>query len=89
MLLNKILTALEAVTTGEVVDAETVKQRYEICIKCNKYNSKLEACNVCGCGVANDRNKLFNLLRYKERLPRYGCKHPRRKRGQGWPYEKN
>lgn len=81
--------ALEAVLFGKIVPFEIMKQRVAICEQC--VYSKCDAkgrrfCNLCGCGVSEQR-VIFNMARFNESR-RWGCKHPLRKRGKGWPFFK-
>lgn len=78
--------AAEAMLFGERVPENVRKLREEICASCEfgKYDGQLSYCNICGC---NTKGKNLAITVYKENLPKYGCKHPQRKEGKGWPLE--
>ena len=85
--LGKVISFAEAVATGRYVDAATVAARYAICETCDQARRDADGiwCGVCGCGVGKDAKRIRNLAAYVERLPKYGCKHPQRAHGKGWP----
>lgn len=79
-LLEKAYSLATAITTGEIVDDETVKKRLIVCQGCELVEISGEGedrrlrCGICGCKLKTDKS-LFNLARYKEATG-YGCKHP-------------
>lgn len=88
--LSKAATLARAIATGKKVDEATKKVRAKICAACDKVreDEKGSWCGVCGCKVAADDKRLDNLTAYEENLPHWGCKHPEREQGKGWPLAK-
>lgn len=81
-------TFAQAVVTGKYVSPEVVAMRLEICRRCEKRRvtpAGVEWCGMCGCKVGNKSRQIDNLAAYEENLPRWGCKHPQRGKGRGWP----
>lgn len=77
-----------AIFRGEFAPAEVVAQRITICRQCDKLrmtSAGIEWCGVCGCKVSRKDREITNLAAYEENLPKWGCKHPLRKQGKGWP----
>ncbi len=72
--LRKALNYTEALVYGESVKEETFTKRIDTCRICH-YNENSK-CTQCGCNI-------FELARYKENLPKWGCKHPERGKA-GW-----
>lgn len=79
-LVEQAVSLAMAITTGEVVDEETVKKRLSVCQGCplvevtGHAEKRVLRCGICGCRIKGDKS-LFNLARYKE-TNSYGCKHP-------------
>lgn len=42
-----------------------IKERYSICLSCEKYNSLKKECGVCGC-LVNNRKIFFNKLAWAD-----------------------
>lgn len=85
---SQIKTFAQAMFTGKYAAPEVVMQRLEICRRCGKRRitpTGIEWCGICGCKVGNKSRQLDNLAAYEENLPKWGCKHPLRKKGKGWP----
>lgn len=80
-------TFAQAALTGTYVSDEVRAQREAICATCDKGVDDKDGrrCSVCGCGVSPRRRKIANLAAYAEELPKWGCKHPERGKGKGWP----
>ncbi len=81
-------TFARAILTGKYVAREVVAQRLEICRRCEKRRitqAGVEWCGMCGCKVGRKDRELDNLAAYEEKLPKWGCKHPLRGEGRGWP----
>ena len=85
--LSTAASLARAILTGEKVDEATQKARSQICAACDKVreDDKGPWCGICGCKVAQGDSRLTNLTAYKENLPHWGCKHPERDQGKGWP----
>ena len=77
-------TFIRALVTARRVEPETRKARHEICKTCDelKHDSKGTYCGACGCGTITSL-AIRDLCHYEERLPDWGCKHPRRSKGHG------
>lgn len=84
---TKALSFARAVLTGRKVSAEVAAARTAICEKCDRVarDDKGMWCGVCGCPVSAENKRIKNLAAYEENLPAWGCKHPRRADGKGWP----
>jgi hypothetical protein len=85
---TQIRTFAQAVLTGKYVAPEIVAQRLAICRRCDKRRvtpTGVEWCGICGCKVARKDRQINNLAAYEENLPKWGCKHPHRREGKGWP----
>lgn len=86
--LRRASSLLRAILTGKRVSAEVCAAREAICATCDQVR-KDEAgalwCSRCGCGVSRADAQIKNLAAYVENLPRWGCKHPDRAYGKGWP----
>ena len=67
--------ALVAVVTQPTVPLKIFEARVDTCSQCDKIKDE-QYCGVCGCNVGN--NRVFNLAIYREKLPKWGCKHPYR-----------
>ena len=85
---------LLAITLGEKDTEENFQLKQNICRACDKKKTdknQVDFCGMCGCSVAGTAWRFLNLCAYKERwehgklTSRYGCKHPLRKFGKGWP----
>jgi hypothetical protein len=79
----------QAVISGEYVSKEILEERTAICGKCEYLRvdpNGIEWCAVCGCKTSSEDRKINNLAAYKERLPHWGCKHPKRRilPDKGW-----
>lgn len=86
--LRQVKTFAEAVIAGRYVAAEVVAERVAVCQQCDKKRvtrAGVEWCAVCGCKVSRKEKEVTNLAAYVENLPKWGCKHPLRKKGHGWP----
>jgi len=84
----KVATFARAMITGEYVDPQIVEARIAICSTCEFRKTDaagVSFCGICGCSVSPESRKLTNLAAYQENLPAWGCKHPNRKNGAGWP----
>jgi hypothetical protein len=85
-LVSKATSLAQAVITGKYVSKEVREERQAICHTCRYRSLKdgVACCSVCGCKVSSDARTLVNLTAYEENLPKWGCKHPNRKNGEGW-----
>jgi len=72
--IEKAVSYGEALVFGEKVSDQEYTRRIQTCQRCPY--SKEGRCTQCGCHV-------FELARYKENLPKWGCKHPERGK-LGW-----
>ena len=88
-----------AMLGGEYVAKDMQKERMKICSVCDRVKDGV--CTMCGCGVGLEVKKIINLTSYVEKLDpvttvtimgapvgrglTWGCKHPKRKQGKGWP----
>lgn len=72
-----------AMIYGEYVPDEEKTSREAICTSCDKLTAD-QKCSMCGCGVSGEAKKILNLAAYVE-TEAYGCKHPKRLEGKGWP----
>ena len=73
--------------TAKRVPKAIVDERMATCEKCEYVRTnatKDKLCGICGCGVELKLKVLKNLVEVEENLPRWGCKHPKRKEGKGW-----
>lgn len=80
---------LWAMVVGREAAVETIAARVRICARCG-YSEERGGTTVCalaGLKVAGAGFRRTDLTTYHERLPDWGCRHPRRDRGQGWPME--
>lgn len=72
-----------------LVDDATQLRRVDVCMECDQSADTPDGRTVCrapGCKeCAGPGSDVRRLARYAERLPHYGCKHPRRADGKGWP----
>lgn len=85
---SQVKTAIKAITTGTKVSLEVMQERDEICKQCDKQridNNGVRWCSICGCATSGENKKILNLTAYEENLPHWGCKHPKRNEGKGWP----
>ncbi len=90
--LDQVKTIAQAIFSGKYVEAMLVAQRMDICRKCDKLRvtpAGVAWCGACGCRVSRKDREITNLVAYEENLPKWGCKHPKRKEGKGWPVEAN
>ena len=84
----QIKTFVWAMLTGKYVSPEVVAQRIAICRQCDMCRITprgIEWCGICGCKVGHQDRQIDNLAVYEENLPKWGCKHPLRMKGKGWP----
>lgn len=44
---------------------ETIKQRFNICMSCDKYNTKDKICSICGCNIS-DKSIFLNKLAWSD-----------------------
>mgnify|MGYP003328436280 CR=1 FL=1 len=83
---HQALNAVEALFFGERVTDEVEKARALCCDSCDKLrvtpDTNQKYCGACGCNVGS--GLVFTLCKYKENLPKWGCKHPERAKGKGW-----
>lgn len=80
----------KAIVTGVKVDEKTAERRISICKVCHYGRINDEGrgyCGYCGCKARKDAKTVWNLAAYEEHLPDWGCKHPRRLEGKGWPLD--
>ena len=85
---GQVKTFAQAMFTAKRVAPEIVEQRIAICRQCDKRRvtpAGVEWCRNCGCKVSRKSKEIMNLAAYEENLPKWGCKHPLRKQGKGWP----
>lgn len=85
---TRMKEATRAIFTGKRVTSEVVAQRIAICRRCDKHHaarSGLEWCGVSGHKVSEREGQSDNLAAFEEHLPQWGCKHPLRHDGKGWP----
>lgn len=63
--------------------------RVDACSECDQSEQTPDGRTICrapGCKVCSGPGAdVRRLARYVERLPAYGCKHPQRANGKGWP----
>ncbi|MCX6908424.1 MAG: hypothetical protein NTY01_10320 [Verrucomicrobia bacterium] len=88
----QVKTFAQAILIGKYVPPVMVVKRLEICRRCEKRRVTpvgVEWCGLCGCKVGDKSRQLDNLAAYEENLPRWGCKHPQRGKGKGWPEVSN
>ena len=97
--LNKAVTAQQKPSAEIIeaalalmVDEATFKARCSICAACDQVKIAPPAmtvrCGAPGCLPCSSANgQIIVLARYKEQLPEFGCKHPQRAAGKGWPSE--
>ena len=81
----------QALALGKRVSLDVIQERESVCRSCDNARKTEEGelwCGICGCGVAPDDKKIRNLAAYEENLPIWGCKHPERHLGKGWPIKK-
>jgi len=85
--IHKVMSCADAALQGTYVDRATVLERMEICKRCEyrATDKKGDWCSLCGCGLSYEDKRLTNLAAYEENLPVWGCKHPNRHHGKGWP----
>lgn len=86
--LDQVRSFLTAVFVGDRVDEATFFSRLAICRECpyrRLEHRGTEVCDICGCPVDEDTSRIRNLAAYEENLPHWGCKHPDRQAGAGWP----
>lgn len=86
--IRQAATALKAIAIGKKVSLDVMQQRDDICKTCDKQrvdHNGVRWCSVCGCSTSADDRAILNLTAYEENLPYWGCKHPQRKEGKGWP----
>jgi hypothetical protein len=84
----QIKTFTQAVFTGKYAPVEVVAERVVICRQCGMRRitpAGIEWCGICGCKVGRQDRQIDNLAAYEENLPKWGCKHPLRGQGKGWP----
>ena len=84
----QVKTFAQAIFSGKYAAPEIVAQRMVICRKCDKLRvtpAGVVWCGACGCRVSRKDREITNLAAYEENLPKWGCKHPLRKKGKGWP----
>ena len=72
--IEKAVSYGEALVFGKKVSDEEYTRRITTCQRCPY--GKGDVCSLCGCNV-------FELARYIENLPKWGCKHPERGK-LGW-----
>ncbi len=94
--LGQAATFAEALLAGERVAPDLQAAREAVCAACpfsqiSNLKSPMPGgaqpdrrCTLCGCPVSGG-GRVRNLAAYAERLPQWGCKHPRRAQGEGWP----
>jgi len=83
----QVKTFAQAMFTAKRVAPGIVEQRIAICRQCDKRRvtpQGVEWCRNCGCKVSSKSKEIMNLAAYEENLPKWGCKHPQRKNGEGW-----
>jgi len=88
----QVKTLIEAMFTAKRVAPEIIEQRIAICRECDKRRvtpAGVEWCRNCGCKVSRKSKEIMNLAAYEENLPKWGCKHPQRKQGKGWPVQRS
>jgi hypothetical protein len=89
--IGRITSLLQAMIRGGKVSPGAQQQREEICRTCEYMRTEKGDgpekgwCGICGCRVGAAHHRIINLTAYKENLPRWGCKHPNRLMGKGWP----
>lgn len=84
---KQLLSFLSAAAHGRYVPADVATARDAICRGCDhqRENEQGRWCAACGCGTSAAARKITNLAAYEENLPHWGCKHPERAEGRGWP----
>jgi hypothetical protein len=85
--LRQALSFGKAALTGRYVEPRIVQLRIAACSRCDlrQRDERGDWCGACGCTVSSAERVLTNLAAYEEQLPEWGCKHPRRAEGFGWP----
>jgi hypothetical protein len=84
--LEQVKTLAQAIFTGNKVPDHVIEARLEVCRGCQFLRKDNHAfCGICKCRVSNPKTRLINLAAYEENLPKWGCKHPARRYGAGWP----
>lgn len=48
---------------------EQINERYNICLSCDKFDSKYSLCNICGCNINNKRQFLNKLAWADQECP--------------------
>ncbi len=81
-MIRKLKNFLRALMGNKKVAPKIANLRAAICVSCANLGRKRghHVCSICGC-----RTQV--LSRYVENLPEWGCKHPEREVGKGWPAE--
>ena len=86
-MIKEVASFLQALTTGTLISKEIQDERIATCMECRHLRRdrfKHHFCGICRCQVASKISNVLNVTAYEEDLPRWGCKHPRRKSGSGW-----
>lgn len=85
--IKRVASFVQAQMTGKKVSLEIAQERYTICQSCQykKLQNGHEVCGLsCRCPVKPKNAIIKTLTEVEENLPKWGCKHPQRKRGLGW-----
>lgn len=88
-IIQKAITFFEAQVTGKRVSLEIVNERVATCQQCQHRKVSPKGTPFCGmgCGCPTEPKNsaiLKSLVEIEENLPKWGCKHPLRRRGKGW-----
>lgn len=78
----------QVILTAKYVAPEVAARRVAMCQQCDECRvrpSGAKWCRMCGHGIGGADLRIEDLATYEEHLPRWGCKHPLRKEGKGWP----
>jgi hypothetical protein len=89
---RQLVTATMAIASGRKVPLNVMQERAGICERCDQLRIDRKGrlwCGVCGCGMSPANKEVLNLAAYEENLPHWGCKHPRRSAGRGWPLQQS
>jgi hypothetical protein len=80
------ISYMRAVLFGNKVSDEVKVERDATCSMCPfmrvSTDAKTQYCGICGCNTQPKDG--VSMTAYEENLPHWGCKHPKRKEGQGW-----
>lgn len=78
---------LWAMVEGGPVSPQTMASRVRVCGSCSYAEERggTTICGLAGLKVGGTGLRWTDLTAYQERLPDWGCQHPQRSLGHGWP----